>query len=377
MQHDYVGAFFYINNELQHFAHEEGRVLKQGSVFRYEYNLTDHLGNVRISFADVDEDGSIDETVEVLTSQSFYPFGLRHGGTFAQSGVANRYRYNGKELHDELGVGWYDYGARMYDPAVGRWNGVDLLAEDYSSWSPFNYVLGNPLKLIDPDGMRPATDEEMQKFELAKSLGTTIYQADDKTNQEKLRRVDVIIGGDPITDENGEVQYGYVKGYGSKNVYKTPLYRATVKGTDDEGEEVEETFTVIRFGVTDKKGKTAFTNGLADQQTHISRAWLDDYFEASSLRPTVSKGAWFIYGNFLLHDGTDFPTKASRAWATNGCVNFCGQGEFDKFNELIVRLSGTDLTGDAAKREIAKQEILYVTYQRAKRPSIKLHKQNR
>jgi len=326
VQHDYVGAFFYINNELQHFAHEEGRVLKQGSVFRYEYNLTDHLGNVRISFADVDEDGSIDETVEVLTSQSFYPFGLRHGGTFAQSGVANRYRYNGKELHDELGVGWYDYGARMYDPAVGRWNGVDLLAEDYSSWSPFNYVLGNPLKLIDPDGMRPATDEEMQKFELAKSLGTTIYQADDKTNQEKLRRVDVIIGGDPITDENGEVQYGYVKGYGSKNVYKTPLYRATVEGTDDEGEEVEETF--------------------------------------------------FIYGNFLLHDGTDFPTKASRAWATNGCVNLCGQGEFDKFSELIVRLSGTNLTGDAVKREIAKQEILYVTYQRAKRPSIKLHKQN-
>jgi len=139
---------------LQHFAHEEGRVLKQGNVFRYEYNLTDHLGNVRISFADVDEDGSIDETMEVLTSQSFYPFGLRHGGTFAQSGVANQYRYNGKELQDELGLGWYDYGARMYDASVGRWNGVDALADSFPTWSTYHYVLDNPINAIDPDGER-------------------------------------------------------------------------------------------------------------------------------------------------------------------------------------------------------------------------------
>ncbi len=66
--------------------------------------------------------------------------------------MANRYRYNGKELHDELGLNWYDYGARMYDPAVGRWNGVDALADSFPTWSPYNYAVNNPVLVTDPDG---------------------------------------------------------------------------------------------------------------------------------------------------------------------------------------------------------------------------------
>ncbi|MEZ4828174.1 MAG: RHS repeat-associated core domain-containing protein [Bacteroidia bacterium] len=67
-------------------------------------------------------------------------------------GVKNSYLFTGKEIQDELGLGWIDFGARMYDAASSRWNGVDVLGERYVAWSPYNYVMGSPLVLVDPEG---------------------------------------------------------------------------------------------------------------------------------------------------------------------------------------------------------------------------------
>ena len=88
----------------------------------------------------------------VVAQDDYYPFGLTFNSYSRENSVPNQYQYNGKEKQDELDLGWLDYGWRMYQPELARWNRVDDKADKYYSLSPFNYVANNPIVFVDRQG---------------------------------------------------------------------------------------------------------------------------------------------------------------------------------------------------------------------------------
>ncbi|MFD2582669.1 DUF6443 domain-containing protein [Pedobacter vanadiisoli] len=141
---DYLDGIVYKpNGTIDFIQTEEGIARNSNGSYSYEYNQTDHLGNVRTSF----QKNPVSGNVEPIQRDDYYAFGLRK----AVSGGTNKYLYNGKELQEELGQ--YDYGARFYDPLIGRWNVVDPLAEKDRKSTPYAYGFNNPISVVDPDGM--------------------------------------------------------------------------------------------------------------------------------------------------------------------------------------------------------------------------------
>ena len=77
------------------------------------------------------------------------------GRSYTMALTGSIYKYAGKELDEESGLNWYYFGARYFDPQIGRFLSVDPLAGKFPAWSPYNYAYNNPLRFIDPTGMAP------------------------------------------------------------------------------------------------------------------------------------------------------------------------------------------------------------------------------
>ena len=135
---DYCGNVIYENGVPARLLTEAGYISLNDN--KYHYFIQDHQGNNRVV---VDKDGKVEEV------NDYYPF----GGVMASStNSVQPYKYNGKELDRKGGLDWYDYGARMYDVAIGRWHAVDPSSEKYYNWSPYTYCKNNPVLRIDIDG---------------------------------------------------------------------------------------------------------------------------------------------------------------------------------------------------------------------------------
>ena len=146
-QTDYIGGIEYRNGGIEAIYHPQGRAVPDGSTWRHEYVITDHLGNTRLRFSDLDGNGTIDST-ELLSTHDYYPFGLEwDAGGY-------KYTYNGKEIDRELGLNWHHYGARMYDPVIARFTGVDPISDEFPWVNTYNYAENEPVANIDLHGLQ-------------------------------------------------------------------------------------------------------------------------------------------------------------------------------------------------------------------------------
>jgi RHS repeat-associated protein len=171
---NYVAGIEYLGTGLDAIYHGEGRCTPNGATaFYYEYTIKDHLGNARVNFR---ANGA---AVTFLQELHYYPFGMLMEGLGAAQVTNNGYKYNGKELNEDLGLNWSDYGARWYDAALGRWWSVDPLGENYNAWSHYNYGVDNPIRMIDIKGM--AADDivhfDVSGNEISRTVSDTEFKA--------------------------------------------------------------------------------------------------------------------------------------------------------------------------------------------------------
>ena len=138
---EYRGNMIYEDGRLNKILVDGGYVDYNGGNPVYNAYLTDHQGNIRM----VVSEGAAVRQVDV-----YYPYGALMA---AGPGVnVQRYMYNGKELDRMHGLDWYDYGARHYDAAIGRWHSMDDMCYLYYDISPYAYCGGDPVNAIDPNG---------------------------------------------------------------------------------------------------------------------------------------------------------------------------------------------------------------------------------
>jgi len=90
----------------------------------------------------------------------------------------------------------YDYGARNYEPALGRWMNIDPLAGKYQKWSPYTYCIDNPVYFIDLDGRRWASAQaEKEASEMVAKANGRIYEAEfEKFQAENEYEVSKVMG---------------------------------------------------------------------------------------------------------------------------------------------------------------------------------------
>ncbi len=156
----YSNGITFLNDQPYTMPIPEGRAIYSAGAWKNEFFITDHLGNVRVTFAE--ESGKLNEKA----INDLDPTGVEHANTSPSVGGfrLDPFKFQDKEsLSNTFGLsGLHDFGPRFLDKTIGGiWSQPDILAENYAYISPYNYVFSNPLSFIDPSGMSAVGDVEI------------------------------------------------------------------------------------------------------------------------------------------------------------------------------------------------------------------------
>jgi RHS repeat-associated protein len=352
---DYIDGIVYNNNTIEYISTEEGRATPNGATaYTYTYDLKDHLGNVRVT-VDKNPTGG---AARVVQEDEYYAFGLR--SPLYDLSNRNVNLYNGKELQADL-QNQYDYGARFYDPVIGRWTSVDPLADKYQSWSPYNYGLNNPIRIFDVGGMAPA------------DIHITI--SDKPVGSTQIR----VIGSETVKQP-----YGFTM--------SVPTYQMTI--TDDATDKVS-TYTVTRdapilnFGDKGSEGSYNVNNTAFEPKTSegsYNGIMVNDYpkdtgFPAIVLtnkdgsrglaaepmpgalrtKPDVAKGVSIhVGGNYTNLSGEGRTTGSEGCFtcvAGNKTINAVGADINQRLDANKKAGTGTNIDITVQKREDVKKKL--------------------
>jgi RHS repeat-associated protein len=216
---DYEEDEIYEDGVLYQTSHDEGRIVND----IYEYNITDHLGNVRVSFKD-------SAGVAKITQ-------VNHVGAWGEplTGInsvntpkINNFTLSTYEKENDFGIGVFDAHARVFDPVTPRFWSIDPLSELSRRFSPYVFSNNNPLMFIDPDGMRAVWNGK---------FGSESGYNDDETGESvswgQVQSEYGLGGGDGgKKDKNGNTHFngGYKDKDGNSHYY--PSMDVTMTMTD-------------------------------------------------------------------------------------------------------------------------------------------------
>ena len=360
---DYAGNYIYENGVLQFFSNVEGYVKHDQSKFENVYQYKDHLGNVRLSYSDVDSDGTIDTATEIIEESNYYPFGSKHKGynnVVSPNGnsVAQKDKtFQGQKLDDELGLNWTSFKWRNYDASLARFHNIDPLAQEYAYQSPYNFSENRVIDGVELEGLEFVSAKKA-RLEIGtrgflagkvliktQNMSTVFRNAFNKANNDPSKWPSGQVG---VSREIGE----------AKSIARRP----TTRGVLNSSIKIERDIPLTKDGKPDKRyNRDRFGSvvGISPNGKQVSSSRAMAIFAALDLGFQINDAVASTKDYFGISRDFDLIKQSEE-----NLLNYMSEGLLaDKFNntEDLARILNVIFQGDAGHGGTMEHVIIGLT----------------